>query len=444
MGEQEIRGRTLIKNYSNKIPVIFGGPHVTTFPEIVMKDINVDIAVIGEGELTFREVVGRLIANEPLAGVCGILHRIDGTVKREAARGFIANIDDIPFPAWDLLEGNYSVTSRLNENNKFLMRKPVGLILTSRGCPKECYFCSVKLVWSRKWRARSAKNIVDEIEFLIKKYGYREIHFVDDNSSVSNKRLHEICDELIVRKINIKLATPTGIAIGTLDEAILRKMKKAGFYRFCFGIETGDPEGQKIIKKFVNLEKARHVIKIANKLGFWTSGTFIFGFPHETASDIRKTIEFTKTSGIDFAVIYVLVPQPGTEVYKILKEQGIIDLDRCLDPESNEWYKLGISYFNGLGNVNLTSQQLRDILSIAYKEFLFYKLFSFRTYVNLVRKVKNLEDFKYMIGLASMPISMIIRAILGQKITVHSIRRVEKEKLIDVDNLLRNKSDFLT
>ncbi|MFH1507997.1 MAG: radical SAM protein, partial [Candidatus Omnitrophota bacterium] len=290
-----------------------------------------------------------------------------------------------------------------------------------------CYFCSVKLAWSRKWRSRSAKNVVDEIEFLKNKYGYREFHFVDDNSSVSKKRMIEICDELIKRKLDVKLATPTGIAIATLDKEVLGKMKKAGFYRLCFGLETGNPQSQIIIKKRVNLEKAKEVIKVANSLGFWTSATFILGFPHETMLEFNNTIRFTQETNMDFAIFYLLTPQPGTEVYNILKEQGLIDLDRYIDPKSEDWYKIGITYCNGFKTSLFSNQELQDILAKAYKDFLFYKLRSLSSYMNLVKKIKNWEDFRYMLGLASVPLNMILGMLLGNKLSNVSIRDKDKE-----------------
>ncbi|NQV00377.1 MAG: radical SAM protein, partial [Parcubacteria group bacterium] len=269
-------------------------------------------------------------------------------------------------------------------------------------------------------------NIIDEIEFLKKKYGYEEFHFVDDNSSASKKRMHEICDEILTRKLNIKIATPTGIAIGTLDEEILKKMKRAGFYRFCFGIESGDPETQKIIKKRLDLNKANEIISIANKLGFWTSATFIIGFPHETMKGIRATIDFAKESNMDFAIFYLLWPQPGTEVYEILKQQGLIDLDAYIDPDSDDWYKLSLVYSNGFKTLTFSNKDLQDILSRMYKKFLVYKVFSLQTYINVLRKIKSIEDIIYLLHLITFPIGMLLKMIFGRRLSNVSIRDTRK------------------
>jgi magnesium-protoporphyrin IX monomethyl ester (oxidative) cyclase len=172
----------IVREYNKDILVVFGGAHTSTFPEAVMKDENVDVIVIGEGEITICELLDAYKNRRNFDGIKGIMHRVNGKIKREESRDFIHNLDDISFPAWELLEKDLETIKQENQKNKFLMRKPVGYILTSRGCPKDCYFCSVKLVWKRKWRARSAKNIIDEIEFLRNKYEYREFNFVDDNS----------------------------------------------------------------------------------------------------------------------------------------------------------------------------------------------------------------------------------------------------------------------
>ena len=187
-------------------------------------------------------------------------------------------------------------------------------MITSRGCPNACTFCAVKVVWGRTWIPRSAENVVDEIQELYK-LGFREIHFNDDNCSINKERMVKICELILKKRINVKIACPTGIHIATLDRSLLTLMKKAGFYRLCFGIETGSLELQKRIKKNINLEKAKQVIREANDLGYWTSATFIFGFPKETEQDRKDTMNFIKESQMDFPILYNLIPQPMTEIY---------------------------------------------------------------------------------------------------------------------------------
>lgn len=417
----------MVKKYNKNILVIFGGVHTSTFPEMVMEDKNVDVAVIGEGEITLCEVLERLKQKRSLRGVKGIIHRVNGKIKKEKPREFIRNLDNLPFPAWELLKRDLKIVNQEGKKSKFQMRYPIGHILTSRGCPNNCYFCSVKLIWSRKWRARSAKNVVDEIEYLKDKYGYQEFHFVDDNASVSKKRMHQLCDELSKRNLDVKLATPAGIAIKTLDKEILRKMKKAGFYRLCFGIESGDSKTQKIIKKNIDLVKAKETIDFANHLGFWTSATFIIGFPHERMKEIKATLDFAKESNLDFAIFYLLTPQPETQVYKILKKQGLINLEPYLSPHSPSWYKISLTYSNGFKTKFFSNRKLQETLAWMYKEFLLYKLFSLQTYINILKKTRSFEDLVYTLKLITIPLNMLMAMIFNKKLSNISIYQKNKE-----------------
>lgn len=273
--------------------IICGGAHASTFPEEVVE--YADTVVVGEGE----EVICDIVEN-----------RRTGIIRAERIR----DLDKLPMPAWDLMSDDIKEMNRLSNKQPFLMRRPLVHIITSRGCPNNCTFCAVKVVWGRQWIPRSAKNVVDEIEFLYKN-GSREIHFNDDNCSINKERMYAICNEIISRNIMVRIACPTGIHIHTLDYRLLKEMKRAGFYRLCFGIETGNPDMQKKIKKNIDLDKARQVIKYANNLGYWTAATFIFGFPGETEQQRNDTLEFAKTSGLDFPIFYNLIPQKKTEIY---------------------------------------------------------------------------------------------------------------------------------
>lgn len=289
-----------IKQLSDGIFCIVGGAHVSTFPEEMIE--YADTVVVGEGE----EVICDIVEN-----------RRKGIIRAERIR----NLDKLPMPAWDLMMGDMIEINRLSAKSPFLMRHPLAHIITSRGCPNNCTYCAVKVAWGRFWYARSAKNVVDEVEYLYKR-GFREIHFNDDNCSIDRGRMYEICDEILSRALKIKLACPTGIHIGTLDKPLLREMKRAGFYRLCFGIESGNQEIQVKIKKNINLDKARQVIKDANDLGYWTAATFISGFPNETEAQRKDTLEFAKTSGIDFPIFYNLQIQPKTELWNLTHITG--------------------------------------------------------------------------------------------------------------------------
>lgn len=284
-----------IKTRHPKLHIVVGGAYASTFPEEMIE--YADTVVVGEGE----EVICDIVEN-----------RLKGIIKTDRIR----DLDKLPMPAWDLMVDDMQEINRLSAKSPFLMRRPLAHIITSRGCPNNCTFCAVKAAWGRQWIPRSANNVVDEIEYLYN-LGYREIHFNDDNCSINKERMYAISREIISRKLDIRLACPTGIHIGTLDYDLLKIMKRAGFYRLCFGIETGNQEMQKTIKKNLVLDKARRVIKDANNLGYWTAATFITGFPNETPEQLNDTFEFAKTSGLDFPIFYNLQIQPKTELWNL-------------------------------------------------------------------------------------------------------------------------------
>lgn len=273
--------------------IILGGAYASTFPEEAIQ--YADTVIVGEGE----EVICDVVEN-----------RTKGIIKTER----IQDLDKLPFPAYDLMMDDIKEMNWLSRKSPFLMRRPLAHMITSRGCPNACTFCAVKVSWGRKWIPRSARSVVEEIAYLYT-LGFKEIHFNDDNCSISKERMYEICNEILRMNIKIKIACPTGIHIMTLDKQLLTLMKKAGFYRLCFGIETGSPRMQKLIRKNLDLDKAREVIKDANRLGYWTAGTFIMDFPDETEEDRQMSIDFAKESGMDFPIYYSLQLQPKTELY---------------------------------------------------------------------------------------------------------------------------------
>jgi anaerobic magnesium-protoporphyrin IX monomethyl ester cyclase len=259
---------------------------------------------------------------------------------------------------------------------------------------------------------------------LVREQGFKEIHFVDDNCSVSRHRMLELCDEITRRRIEVKIATPSGIAINTLDEEVLVRMKGAGFYRLCFGIETGDSTSQRLIDKRVDLEKARSVIALANRLGFWTSATFIIGHPHEGWKEIRATIEFAKQTHLDFAVFAILIPQIGTRAFRQMKTNALVDFDESwADPARTDWHRIALVYAHGARTDQFTNQDLQQIRTVAYREFILHKVRSPQTYLNLLRKVKTSEDLLYLLRMTIIPAVMLKDSFLGRFMTYLPVRR---------------------
>lgn len=385
--KDSIKIAKLVKENSDAL-VVFGGANSSANPDSVLKNKEVDIIVRGEGEVVFSNIANNF-KNKRKNSIPGTIIRGKKGIKINKPAEYIQDLDEIPFPARHLLP----MEKYLNhpQNSIANIRGPTTEIITSRGCPFNCIFCSIHTVWGRNWRARSAKNVVDELEQLYNKYKIKEFRFFDDNMTWDKKRIIEICDEIIKRKLDIRWDTPNGVAIATLNEEVLRKMKKAGYYKIVMGIESGSETTLKFMRKPVSLNHAKKIIALCNKIGIWTWSTFVIGFPDETREDIQKTIDFAKNSGLNFATFYVAQPYPGTEMYDIYEKKGLL----------KEGIKKNSSVTNSQYDTNnFSAKELSKLQKKAYSDFIKHRIISYlnptKFYKEFLNRIKNFEDLKYV------------------------------------------------
>ena len=432
----------IIKVKNPNIHVIFGGAHASSFPELVLKDRNVDVVSHFEGEETMLELVRTYEQGNNITKVAGISYRgPDGKILKSEKRPFIKDMDSIPFPARHLIDMN------MYKNDKphtYHMRAPSSIMITSRGCPQDCVYCSIKQVWgSKNFRERSPGNVVDEIEVLNKEYGIQEIAWLDDASGTRKKRLQAICDEIIKRKIDIKWTVPNGIAHWYLDEQTLDKMKASGCYRVTFGIESGNVETRKFLGKPFKLEQAERMLRHANKLGMWTISTFILGFPFEDEKAIMETIDYAADCSTDMAVFYLLAPFPGTKVYESFKKEGLLNFDHILDPtysqKDEDFETIGESLASGGVNTTyFTSEELNNFLAMAYRKFFRSRAKRFINPVHILRKIKDFEDFMYASRLVGKGFGMVLDSTINT-FRCQSIWKGDRRKLEEVrTDVLKN------
>lgn len=379
----------LVKSVKPSVPVVVGGAHPSSMPEHVIRDPNVDFVVAGEGEKTFLELINKIVEGASFLDLKGLWLKVDGKIRRNERRELIMDLDLIPFPAWHLLPiEKYLQVGQAHGSHK---RKRYMSMITSRGCPGRCVFCSIHSVWGYEWRARTPENVVDEIEKLVTEYRIREIHFEDDNLTLSKRRMAKICDLIIQRGLDISWTTPNGVAVNTLDLDLLEKMRKSGCYQLSFGIESGDPDVMReIINKPISLDRIRKVVSWSKSLGIWTHGFFVIGLPGESAQSIQKTISFAKETDLDSANFFIATPYPGTPLFSIASSEKSFrnDLDflklRTMDATMNtEHFK---------------AKEMKQLQKKAYLEFMKYRLK--REIVNgyiLVRfsKIRTLDDVKF-------------------------------------------------
>jgi len=345
-----------IKNHIGDVPVIIGGPHVTAAVKDVMSYSSLDIAVLGEGEVTLAVLLDTLVKGGDLAGVDGIAFRRNGQVTVTPRRPYIGDIDDIPFPAYDLVP-DMSLYNPPPANYKEL---PVANIITSRGCPNQCTFCD-RSVFGREMRLRSPENIAAEIETLYRQYSIQEIAFVDDTFTLKPQRIIELFR--ILDEKNIRFPWTCMSRINTVDYEILKFMKEHGCWHISFGIESGNEEILRMIKKKISLREAERIIRICRDLHIRTKGFFILGHPGETVDTIEQTIRSALDLPLDDIVVTLNTPLPGTEQYESAGNYGTLD--------NLDW-----STFNMWNPVFIPTGLSRDLMILKHKEF--YRRFYLR------------------------------------------------------------------
>lgn len=377
----------LVKKIDPNVLVVLGGAHVVSMTENCLKQESVDICVLGEGEQTFGELITKITEGKSYHCIDGIAYRKNGKTIFTKERELIEEMDQLSFPARHLLPMD---TYFSNHINPYAYHAKHTFMMTSRGCPKKCVFCSIQSVWKYKWRTHSAEYVVDEIEHLVKNYGIKEVHFVDDNLTAGPQRALRICQLLVERKIKIKWTCPNGVAIWTLNKELLDWMKKSGCYRLTFGIESGSAETQKFIKKDLDLDQAREMLAYANKIGLWTVSTFIFGFPYQDQQQIDDSVDFALTSGTDFATFYTLMPFNDTPLWKVLKEEDMVD---------EEDFLADIGYYlstRGLDSKHFTHQEIQSLANGATRKMLKRQVVRVLSDPgHYLRKIGSFEDLGY-------------------------------------------------
>lgn len=324
------RAARLAKELLPDVKIICGGHHATALPEHMFTLANADAVVMGEGEETTLALVKALLNGDPLSGINGIAYKNGDKIVVNPAGGFTKNLDDMPFPVYgDFDFDEYIGLPEVNVK--------AAALITSRGCPYKCTFCSAPKFWERKWRYRSAENVLDEIEMLYRDYGVKGYMFFDDNFAINKERAIKICEGIIERAMNIRFVICSHV--NQINEEVLKWMKKAGCYRIDFGVESGSPKMLKNIKKGQTVEQIRRAFKMTHAAGINPRAYLMVGNPGEDETTIQETVDLMKeikpfgtTSG---QILWVL---PDTELYELAKSQGIVNDDFWLKDNTLIYY----------------------------------------------------------------------------------------------------------
>lgn len=356
-----------------------GGPHVNAMHRIgraqEILDIipQLDFAVWGEGELTLSEIVSRHSQGRTLDSVKGVIWRSSGKVIINSPRPLIENLDDLPFPAFDLLP-----LHRYHRTQSSCKREPVRSILTARGCPYTCIFCD-RGAFGSKMRQRSVANVLAEVRMLVENFGTRELRINDEIFTLNTRFVNDFCQGLKPYKI----PWTCHARINHMSKEIARMLKEAGCWAVDFGIESGNNRILKFINKRFTKEEALKTFAVAKDAGLEIRAFFILGFPGEDEATIKETIQFALDSPIDYATFYLPQPYPGTRLYEIaIEEKALV---------SQDWSDFLIEADRPTYvNPNFTSEKLIGYQSEAYRRF--YKRPSL-IYRHL-RRIRSWKDIK--------------------------------------------------
>ncbi len=308
----------LIKTVLPNSPIILGGPLITSTPDALLEFPEISYGVYGEADLTFSLLLHRLQKKEPLENTEGVIWREKGKVKYLKPT-VIKDLDQLPLPARHLLPMNIYRPSPANYR-----RLPATTMMTSRGCPFQCIFCS-KPTEGIVFRYHSAERVVEEIGHLIVQYGIKDIQMFDDAFTLIPERTEKICRLIIEKKLDIGWNCMT--RIDRVTPELLTLMKQAGCYEIGIGIESGSDRILKFIKKGLTTDTIRKGVQEAHKVGLDVRGFFMIGFPTETKEEILQTIAFAKELDVDVAQFMVATPFPGTELWDIAKKHGTVNED---------------------------------------------------------------------------------------------------------------------
>lgn len=297
-----------VKAWNPKAFVVLGGVHATFMHTEILESVpEVDAVVCNEGEVTMCEIAEALEAGTAFSEINGLTYREGSAIQSTPPRNRLEDLDELPYPAFDLLEPSVEDYIKLYGVRNFP-------IITTRGCPFECVFCSTSAFHGRKYRTRKVNSIVDEIQYLIGKYKIENISFVDDNFTMQKDRVVDLCNELKKRGVSIKWGCSS--RVDQLPEDLIKTMAEAGCNSIFFGVESASQPVLDFIKKGFSVKQAQETVKLCEKLGVRTHVSFIIGLPGENTESLEEMLSFideTKPSGR--VLPNVLDILPGTDLY---------------------------------------------------------------------------------------------------------------------------------
>ena len=373
-----------IKNILPDSFITVGGPYPIAVRGECLSDCRwVDAVVTGEGELTVVELLERLADQGSFTGVAGLVFREGEQIIENESRPLITALDDLPFPARELLgEAAYYIPPPATYR-----RKPVAVLMTSRGCNRKCIYCfQIDKERTSGIRYRSIANVIEEIELCLKQ-GYREIKFIDETLAGDYDRAMQLCREIKERGLDFSWFASA--RVDQVDRPLLEAFRQAGCWAILLGAESGVQKNLNTIRKGITLEQTRQAVRTAKAVGLKVFTPFLFGIPGETFADGLKTIEFACELDPDVANFHSLTPFPGTELYDNIEKYGTVST------ELDDYTYQGIAFVPH----SMTREEIASLRQIAFKTFYSRPRFLLRRVLGL----RSLNDLRAaMTGMRSL------------------------------------------
>jgi len=350
------------------VPSIVGGVHLSIYPRETLTHKEIDYAVTHEAENALPELLQAIVGKKELSDVLGIAFRNKQDEVIVTGHPKSIDVDESPFPARHLIDNSiyYSFISKYKNFSCFM---------TSRGCPYKCIFCEQG---TKKFRARSPKNVVDELEICYHELGIRELDFFDSSFTIRKDRVIAICDEIKRRKLPLTWAART--RVDCINRDVLKAMSSAGCSRIYYGIESGNREILKVLRKSASIDQMKRVVRETKEEGIDTFGYFMVGNPYETPATVRQSIRLAIDLDLDYAQFSKVTPMPDTELYEMLLEDTGVDYwrefvlkphdklvprPRCNMTDSEIQKLTRLAYLRFYYRPEMIARQLRGIKSVA-------------------------------------------------------------------------------
>ncbi len=305
---------------------ILGGEHGTAFPEICLAEDLFDCVVMGEGEETFYEMCTCILGQKNWRNVHGIAYLENGNVRKTEKRTRIIGIDSIPYPDWD----GWFIEEYISRNQVTGIHLGKAIpILGSRGCPYSCKFCSNKDMWTTRYIMREPKDLVDEMEQMVGRYGVNNFTFMDSTFIVNRKKTLAFAEELIQRNLSVTYQLPAGTRCEAFDEELAFKLAESGLKNFAFAPESGDEGILKHIRKKIDIQKFLAACGQVLKTDMTVGCFFVIGFPEDTSRSLKNTLSLIRKiawKGVHDITVSQFTPYPGSDYFKELSESGKLEV----------------------------------------------------------------------------------------------------------------------